>query len=166
MRELDWLTFVNYLLPDHAAGVNNGVADRKLKAELVDERMHRLTLGKESRSMTDLREVDAQLDPLRQPQTLQSAGKARRLEATISEWNEGFFKPRGVQISNDVADIENTAEGEATPMPGSWIPWEHELNGEPGPSSNANARKGFFSGFMQAGPQGFKMGPIVAGSYA
>ncbi|KAK0116688.1 hypothetical protein ONS96_012540 [Cadophora gregata f. sp. sojae] len=160
--ELDWLTFVNYLLPDHAADVNNDVADRKLKAELVDERMKRLTLGKESRSMTDLREVDAQLDPLRQAQTLQNTDTSRRLEATISEWNEGFFKPRGIQISNDAVDTENVAEGEATPMPGSWIPWEHEMNGEPGPSSNTNARKGFFSGFMQAGPQGFKMGPIVA----
>ncbi|KAH9223703.1 hypothetical protein DL95DRAFT_517795 [Leptodontidium sp. 2 PMI_412] len=162
VTELDWLTFVNYLLPDHAAGVNNDVADRKLKAELVDERMHRLTLGKESRSMTDLREVDAQLDPLRQSQTLPSADTSRRLEATISEWNEGFFKPRGVQISNIGVDDEPAADGEATPMPGSWIPWEHEMNGETGPSGNQNSRKGFFSGFMQAGPQGFKMGPIVA----
>ncbi|KAH7407853.1 hypothetical protein BKA64DRAFT_432798 [Cadophora sp. MPI-SDFR-AT-0126] len=160
--ELDWLTFVNYLLPNHAAGVNNDVADRKIKAELVDERMHRLTLGKESRSMTDLREVDAQLDPLRQSQTLPSSDTARRLEATISEWNEGFFKPRGIQISNRVIEIESLTEGEATPMPGSWIPWEHEMNGDLGPSSNTNARRGFFSGFMQAGPQGFKMGPIVA----
>jgi hypothetical protein len=164
VSELDWLTFVNYLLPDHAAGVNNDVADRKLKAELVDERMHRLTLGKESRSMTDLREVDAQLDPLRQSQTLPSADTSRRLETTISEWNNGFFKPRGVQISNVAMENEVAADGEATPMPGSWIPWEHEMNGEAGPSSNPNARKGFFSGFMQAGPQGFKMGPIVAGA--
>lgn len=164
VSDLDWLTFVNYLLPDHAAGVNNEVADRKLKAELVDERMHRLTLGKESRSMTDLREVDAQLDPLRQTQTIPSADTSRRLEATILEWNEGFFEPRGIQISNTGVDREVAADGVATPMPGSWIPWEHEMNGEAGPSNNPNARKGFFSGFMQAGPQGFKMGPIVAGA--
>ncbi|KAL2073715.1 hypothetical protein VTL71DRAFT_11041 [Oculimacula yallundae] len=161
VNELDWLTFVNYLLPDHTAGVNNDVADRKLRAELVDERMHRLTLGKESRSMTDLREVEAQLDPLRQPQTVPSADISRRVEATISEWNEGFFMPRGLQILNTGVEAEESpADGEATPLPGSWIPWEHEMNGEAGPSSNS--RKGFFSGFMQAGPQGFKMGPIVA----
>lgn len=163
VSEQDWATFVNYLLPDHATAVNNDVADRKLKAELIDERMHRLTLGKESRSMTDLREVDAQLDPLRQSQSVQSA---RRQEATISEWNDGFFNPRGIHISSSNADAEIAVGEEAARMPGSYIPWEHEMNPEPAGSSsgNANARKGFFSGFMQAGPQGFKMGPIVAGA--
>ncbi|CZS98494.1 hypothetical protein WAI453_005768 [Rhynchosporium graminicola] len=162
VSELDWLTFVNYLLPDHAAGVNNDVADRKLKAELVDERMYRLTLGKDSRSMTDLREVEAQLDPLRQPLAHPDADISHRLEATISEWNEGFFIPRGLQISNICLQTEAARDGETTPLPGSWIPWEHEMNGEAGPTSNSYSRKGFFGGIMQAGSQGFKMGPIVA----
>ncbi|KAI6711284.1 hypothetical protein JHW43_006194 [Diplocarpon mali] len=155
----DWATFVNYLLPEHAAAVNNDVADRKLNAELIDGRMHRLTLGKESRSMIDLREVDAQLEPLR---STHNEDSSQRLEATLCEWNDGFFKPRGINVSNSNMVTKVAVVEGAGRMPGSWIPWEHEMNPGGTSSSNPNARKGFFNSFMQAGPQGFKMGPIVA----
>ena len=95
VTEQDWATFVNYILPDHAATANNDVADRKLKAELIDERMHRLTLGPEDRSRTDLTQVDAQLQPLRQEISPISAEWLSRVDAMISEWNAGFFEPRG-----------------------------------------------------------------------
>jgi hypothetical protein len=35
----DWSTFLNYLLPDHITNVNGEIADRKLRAEMIDERM-------------------------------------------------------------------------------------------------------------------------------
>src|SRR5277367_1134049 len=40
----DWETFVNYLIPHHTDASNHDVAERKLKAELIDERMQRLSL--------------------------------------------------------------------------------------------------------------------------
>lgn len=35
MTRQDWATFLNYLLPNHVAAVNNNVADRKFRAEVV-----------------------------------------------------------------------------------------------------------------------------------
>jgi hypothetical protein len=35
----DWSTFLNCLLPDHIVNVNHEIADRKLRAEMIDERM-------------------------------------------------------------------------------------------------------------------------------
>jgi hypothetical protein len=164
ITEQDWKTFINHLLPDHTAGVNNDVADRKLRAELEDDISH-LSLGHDNRSRSDISEAEAQLGPLRSPRIPRAMD---RVEATISEWNDGFFNPRGIQISTIDVDAEIAAgEEERTHMPGSWIPWENENNGEPS-TSNAGARKGsFFGNFLQAGTlrpgtQGFKMGPIVA----
>lgn len=62
LTQQDWATFVNYLLPDYASDANNQVADRKLKAELLDERMQRLTLDEKSGSRTNLSQVSAQLE--------------------------------------------------------------------------------------------------------
>lgn len=162
INEQDWATFVNYLLPNHVSKVNNEIADRKVKAGMIDEPMRRLALGKESRSMADLREADAPLDPLRQP--LPSTDSSRMLEATLSEWNEGFFVPRGIQMAICNADTEVAVGEEAARAPGSWIPWEHEMNPGGLRSNSPSTLKGFFSSFVQAGPQGFKMGPIVAGT--
>lgn len=168
VKQQDWATFVNYLLPDHMAGVNNSVADRKLKAELVDERMHRLTIGHDDRSRLNLSEVDAQLEPLRQEKSMQSSDGSRHIEATISEWNNGFFNPRGVQISTLDVHAEAAAGEDATRMPGTWIPGEDETRQE-GETNNAQGKRpeprpGFFNNFMYADSRGFKMGPLVAGT--
>jgi hypothetical protein len=160
--EQDWATFLNYLLPCHLAEVNNEVADRKLQAELLDESMHKLGLGQEDRS--DTSEVNAQLEHLRQQSSPSIAEKLRMIESTISEWNEGFFRPRGLQITTIYQNSELAAGEETSQMPGSWIPWEED--GQPESSrGNQQSRRGFLglgrNPFMDAGSQGFRMGPIV-----
>jgi hypothetical protein len=89
-RIIQWATFVNYLLPDHAAEANNDVVDRKLQAEVV-EGMHQLGLNPSEPPRCD--EIDAQLLHLRQHLSSNTTDRARTVESTISEWNEGFFRP-------------------------------------------------------------------------
>jgi hypothetical protein len=166
VTEQDWATFINYLIPDHAFGVNNDVAERKLRAELIDARMHSLNLGEEDRSRTNMNEVDAQLNPLRQPQSPGSLDRLNRAQATISEWNEGFFKPRGIQITTIDLDAEIAAGEDGNRMPGSYIPYDHELLPN---SDNRRDQRGLFGRFrsfsgIESNAQGFRMGPIVANS--
>lgn len=159
ITQQDWATFINYLIPDHATGVNNDVADRKLKAEIIDEHMRRLTLGQEDRSRTNLSQVDAQLDPLRQVHSPQSLDRMRRLEETISEWNEGFFMPRGVKIR--LIDSEREPDDGTLRMPGAWIPNEQDPLEGPNPNDRGS-RRGWGFGGVRADSRGFKLGPIVA----
>jgi hypothetical protein len=162
--EQDWATFVNYLLPDHMAEVNNDIADRKLQAELIVENMHQLDLNQADQARTTSSEVNAQLEHLRQQSFSSAAEKLRMVESTIAEWNEGFFKPRGLQITTIDQDAEIATDEETSRMPGSWIPWEGEM--QPDSSrGNMQGRRGFFglsrNPFMEAGSQGFRVGPIV-----
>ncbi|KAK0619246.1 hypothetical protein B0T14DRAFT_203438 [Immersiella caudata] len=94
IRVDDWQSFVNYLLPHHATARNENVIERKLRAE-----------GEGSES------VEAQLGQIR------SEGGLRRgnVDATVREWNEGFFGPRGVVVQ---VRVENQEAGMA--MPGAW----------------------------------------------
>lgn len=91
------------------------------------------------------------------------------LEVTVAEWNEGFFNPRGLQITTMGVNegITEATEVSSTPrVPGAWIPhdhipYDHEILG----ASSAGRKRGFFGGFkgFQGGSQGgFRMGPIVA----
>jgi len=60
-----------------------------------------------------------------------------KLDVTIAEWNEGFFKPRGLQISTidadeevavgQVAEITETSRELAPRVPGAWIPHDREF---------------------------------------
>ncbi|KAH8589442.1 hypothetical protein B0O99DRAFT_636891 [Bisporella sp. PMI_857] len=158
----DWATFVNYLLPDYASGVNNEVADKKLKAELIDERMQRLTLGQHDRSRTDLDQVKAQLEPLRSTSS-QNADWQGNVRATIDMWNEGFFLPRGVKIRLVDSELvpEQEERVESNRMPGAWIPYDHELPGGM-PASARGPKRGWSFGGIRADSRGFKMGPIEA----
>jgi len=160
--EQDWATFLNYLLPGHLAEVNNEVADRKLQAELLDESMHKLGLSQEIRS--DTGEIEAQLGHLRQLSSPSTAERLRMIEFTISEWNEGFFGPRGLQLTTNDQDAEIATGEETNRLPGSWIPCAED--GQPESSrGNTQGRRGFLglgrNPFMDAGSQGFRMGPIV-----
>ena len=159
VSQQDWATFVNYLLPDHAAGVNTGVAHRKLQAELIDERMHRLTLGEADRSMTNLEQVDAQLDPLRNTSPPQTTDRTARVQETLAEWNDGFFMPRGVKIR--LIDSERPKEDETLRIPGAWIPNDNDLPRE-SPTTHRRSSSGWGFGGMRADSRGFRMGPIVA----
>ena len=167
ITQQDWQTFVNYLLPDHIAAVNNDVADRKLQQELMEERMHQLSLGRgDDKSRADISEVDAQLDPLRQPLSSRSTESLSAISATIAEWNEGFFKPRGVQIVTSDPEPQAADDEETSRMPGAWVPYDHEILGG-APRNNSRGRRGLFGSFkgfsgLEAHSGNFRMGPIVA----
>ena len=169
MKPEDWITFVNYLIPEYYSNANNNVADRKLKAELIDERMHRLTLGQNDVSRTDLDQVRAQLEPLRTT-SLRRPAPQNNIDATIDSWNKGFFLPRGVKIrliDSELAVDQNDREvypvekGESSTMPGAWIPYDHELPGGT-PAGSRMPRRGWSFGGARADSRGFKIGPIEA----
>ncbi|GJN67930.1 RING finger domain-containing protein [Purpureocillium lilacinum] len=93
----DWATFVNFLLPDHTTRGNEAVIDRKLRAEgHSDTSSH----------------AEAQLGHVREsgPEAVRRREDA---EATVRQWNDGFFGPRGISIQ--LARLDDPA-----PMPGSW----------------------------------------------
>ncbi|KAH8685991.1 hypothetical protein BGZ60DRAFT_523258 [Tricladium varicosporioides] len=169
VSQQDWATFVNFLLPDHASGVNEAIVDRKLQAEFLDERMDGLNLGPEDKSRSD--QVSAQLESLRHPKSPTIGNNA--IAATVAEWNDNFFQPRGIWIStSDSAPVSANIE-EKPRMPGEWIPYDHELLPEPsttqsGGRNNGPGRRGMFSGLtfpgMDASSRGFRFGPIVADS--
>ena len=149
----DWETFINYLIPHHADVSNHEVADRKLKAELIDERMSRLTLDENARSRTDLQDVDAQLEPLRQSHTEEAGGN--HINSMISLWNEGFFGPRGAFI-----DLVEPKPGEETTraMPGAWTndPADQDPSGQSS-ATPCGSRRGR-GGWIRADDTGFHIG--------
>lgn len=151
----DWLTFLNYLLPDHVLRVNSDSSWRAV-GDTLEDSMQRLDV--------DVKVSSGTISPPR-PQPANDY----RLSRTVAEWNEGFFEPRGLHIAisyihpeiavvqTPKSSLERTARTQGT-----WIPYDHEIIGE---SSSAGRRRGFFGGFkgFQAGsPSGFRIGPIVA----
>jgi hypothetical protein len=152
---VQWATFVNYLLPGHMADANNDVADRKLQAEVV-EGIHNLGLNQGERPRSGVGEVNAQLQHLRQQTSSNTTDKLETAELTISEWNEGFFRPRGIHIISIDHNAEAAVGEESSRNTSSQIPWQEE------PESLRNTRRGFLRNpFIEAGPQGFRMGPII-----
>lgn len=118
VKEEDWQTFLNYLLPNHAAQRNEAVIDRKLRAEGMGADDARSALSKKSeKSATDadveeMTPVEAQLDQIRTPDLQQR----QTIEDTVREWNDGFFGPRGMAIEVD----ENARASENHRIPGAW----------------------------------------------
>ncbi|TLD31128.1 hypothetical protein PspLS_02981 [Pyricularia sp. CBS 133598] len=93
----DWHTFVNFLLPDHAARTNEAVVDRKLRAEGGGGSVG---CSGSSSSSNRTAQAEAQLEQIFTPGTSVCDSGVRRdeTERTVREWNEGFFAPRGVAI--------------------------------------------------------------------
>jgi hypothetical protein len=117
--------------------------------------MHKLGLNQGGRSRSDASEVNAQLQHLRQQTSSNTTEKLRAAELTISEWNEGFFRPRGIHITSIDQNAETAAGVESSRKTSSRIPWQE-------PKSSRNSRRGFLRNpFIEAGPQGFRMGPII-----
>ena len=101
----DWATFVNFLLPDHTTRGNEAVIERKLRSE-----------GRSDASSTSGRsQAEAQLEQIRDGQVGTGAMRSREeVEATIRQWNDGFFGPRGINVM---------LGPETGPrMPGAWDP--------------------------------------------
>ncbi|KAI0973971.1 hypothetical protein F4678DRAFT_424087 [Xylaria arbuscula] len=85
VSEQDWQTFVNYLIPGHAARTNSHIIDRKLRAE-----------GDAQSSSGNDGVAQAQLTPLKSSPSVSVS--PQNTEAVTREWNQGFFEPRGVTI--------------------------------------------------------------------
>ncbi|TVY73397.1 hypothetical protein LSUE1_G006437, partial [Lachnellula suecica] len=155
----DWQTFVNHLLPDHTVAINNDIADRKLNHQLeMEESMHELSIGGDVKSRANMSEVDAQLDPLRQPLSPRSADYLSSAYSTVAEWNEGFFNPRGLHIIIAETELQAVAaDGEMMRMPGAWISNDHEPHHEtPQGNSGSGGRRGIFGSFRSF--PGFRIG--------
>jgi hypothetical protein len=155
VTEQDWATFVNYLFPDHAASVNGEVADRKLEAEMAA-----LRLGSDGRSRTDLSQLEAQLEPLRNsPQEAEPlCERLKKIDATITDWNTGFFEPRSYQIR--FIEPEITFEDETRTVPGAWIPYDHEILEGTQPDERRGSRGFRFAG-IEANSRGFRLGNLI-----
>ncbi|PNY25960.1 Uncharacterized protein TCAP_04114 [Tolypocladium capitatum] len=99
----DWATFVNFLLPDHTTRGNEAVIDRKMKAEGGGDAAS--TSGGRSHA-------EAQLEHTREAGP-EATRRKEDAEATVRQWNDGFFGPRGISVRLDPAV-------DPARMPGSW----------------------------------------------
>lgn len=88
----DWATFVNFLIPDHDAARNEAILGEKGATEGS-------TAGESEKLGREISEDAAQ--------------RRREVEATVQQWNDGFFRPRGIVVQLDPAD-------EAPKIPGAW----------------------------------------------
>ncbi|WYZ41354.1 hypothetical protein EsH8_V_000249 [Colletotrichum jinshuiense] len=124
ITQQDWATFTNCLIPHHAAARNEAVISRKLQAE--EDAIATAAAESTGSSNKSSSHASAQLDQIRSdPDTDPAAAAAtaaaaavsgRRREdadAVIAQWNDGFFRPRGVvlRLNPDVEDLR---------MPGAW----------------------------------------------
>ncbi|KAK2062208.1 hypothetical protein LY76DRAFT_589704 [Colletotrichum caudatum] len=132
VTQQDWATFTNCLIPHHAVARNEAVINRKLQAEeeaVAAAAASRGGSGDNSpggpRSISSSH-ASAQLDRIRpdpdiDPGAAVAASGPRRedVEAVVAQWNEGFFRPRGlvVLLTPRVEDLH---------LPGAW---DRSLNG-------------------------------------
>ncbi|KHN96551.1 uncharacterized protein MAM_05494 [Metarhizium album ARSEF 1941] len=95
----DWATFVNFLLPDHTTRGNEALIERRLSVE-----------GTNNATLTSGRfRAEAQLEQAREKADATPRSRSE-IEATIQEWNDGFFGPRGMTVRLD----------SGARMPGAW----------------------------------------------
>ncbi|KAI0102018.1 hypothetical protein GGR51DRAFT_300490 [Nemania sp. FL0031] len=102
VSERDWQTFINYLIPGHAARANSHVIARKLR--MTDDAR---SPGRE--------DIEAQLAPLRSSPSVSVS--PQNIDAVVREWNHGFFEPRGVIVRHTSAAgaaMETQAPGNET----------------------------------------------------
>ncbi|KAI0443768.1 hypothetical protein F4803DRAFT_514148 [Xylaria telfairii] len=103
ITEQDWQTFINYLIPEHAARANSHIINRKL----------RVAGGSQPSASDDV--AEAQLAPLKSSEN--EPGHPQNIDAVTREWNHGFFEPRGVTIRQTLPTepAEPAAEETQTP---------------------------------------------------
>ncbi|KAI0885568.1 uncharacterized protein GGS22DRAFT_161242 [Annulohypoxylon maeteangense] len=147
--EEDWQTFLNHLLPDHAARSNSQTIDRKLQAE--DDAQS---------SKTERSIAEAQLGQIKSPSNL-SLQPSHDIDTMVREWNDGFFGPRGVTIQRAPHSSRSASETPAfedppisVPQPQSQ-PREQEQGQEQTPRSKWNPFRPF-----DISNQGVRIGPL------
>ncbi|MBE3048467.1 hypothetical protein IMZ48_39385 [Candidatus Bathyarchaeota archaeon] len=101
VTEQDWRTFVNFLLPGHAARSNEAVVERKLRAASDAG-------SAPGDAKTQLGSITSEDGSQPQP-----APRREDVERTVEEWNAFFFGPRGISI-------RLSPEPGARQMPGAW----------------------------------------------
>lgn len=112
----DWQTFVNHLIPHHAASSSSRTEDRKLRTEGSAEDEH----DDDDRSQTlgrDEAGEETEHEPEKERQWRQNATRA------VAEWNDGFFAPRGITIFLQLSPPSPAAAAAATSdphVPGAW----------------------------------------------
>lgn len=109
VRPEDWQTFVNYLMPHYYAATNEKIVDRKLRAEGLAADNNDDVGPAQSPSRVH---AEAQLNQIRSPVDIDAAQRRQAIEATVREWNDGFFGPRRVTVrvdfplpGNDMNDV-------------------------------------------------------------
>ncbi|KAK1974170.1 hypothetical protein LZ30DRAFT_694534 [Colletotrichum cereale] len=125
VTQQDWATFTNCLIPHHTAAQNEAVINRKLQAEEEAIAAAASHGGSGDNSPGGPRSISsshasAQLERIRpDPDTAPGAAVAasglRRedVEAVVAQWNEGFFRPR-------VVNVLLTPEFGDLRLPGAW----------------------------------------------
>lgn len=109
----DWATFVNFLLPDHDASMNEALLGEKAKTE--------------DGSSTGGKSEHAPFDP---DEVMQRRAEA---EAMVRQWNDGFFGPRGVTVRLEQVDHST--------MPGAWNVDFDGQSGTEGPEGLSTQRE-------------------------
>ncbi|KAJ4157501.1 hypothetical protein NW754_009145 [Fusarium falciforme] len=125
----DWATFVNYLLPDHASVTNEAILGEKGKG--IDE-------GSDIKSEKQIADPN---DVIR---------KRAEVEATVQQWNDGFFAPRNVRVQLQAEEQPHMPGGWDTAFDGPSAPAEAGPSSqrEAGPSNQAGPRPAWGNGWM------------------
>ncbi|KAI0875426.1 hypothetical protein GGS24DRAFT_455121, partial [Hypoxylon argillaceum] len=84
VSEQDWQTFINYLIPQHAARANSHIVARKLR------------MAEDASSPASGGIVEAQLASLKSSASVSVSPQS--IDGVTRQWNRGFFEPRGVTI--------------------------------------------------------------------
>ncbi|KAI1113909.1 hypothetical protein F5Y14DRAFT_197013 [Nemania sp. NC0429] len=142
VTEQDWQTFINYLIPGHAARANSRIIDRKVRTTGDAQPLF---------ASDDIAGAELAFSKL--------SVSSQNTDAVIREWNRGFFGPRGItinyttiaepatgaQTSRDGAARANTtgaeqaqAQAQSPQQPSSW--WRNPFSF--GDSNNGSLRIG------------------------
>ncbi|KAI0450288.1 hypothetical protein F5B21DRAFT_441413 [Xylaria acuta] len=163
ITEQDWQTFINYLIPEHAARANSHIVDRKLQ------------VAGDSQPSAGDDIAEAQLAPLKSSTNVPVS--PQNVEAVTREWNHGFFEPRGVTIrhappAEPAAEETQTPENEASreasadagqsqsqpQQPGSW--WRQQPGSWWNPFGSVDAN----NGSLRIGPLHIEGDRVALGS--
>ncbi|KXJ90889.1 hypothetical protein Micbo1qcDRAFT_195743 [Microdochium bolleyi] len=182
VTEQDWLTFVNFLIPDHTARSNSSLLSRKEAAAANREGSEpsanngmNSAIAPSSWGNSDL--AEAQLDQIRSTYPEHAIAERNRIaKDTVAEWNAGFFGPRGVTVLLDLSMAfefppTSASNGGIQRMPGSQessrsatTRAQQPAENKPSPSITGQAQSQQQSyGFSRRNPlgQALRFGPVT-----
>ncbi|KAJ2974096.1 hypothetical protein NUW58_g8766 [Xylaria curta] len=141
VTEQDWQTFINYLIPGHAARTNSHIIDRKLR-DAGDAQ----TSG--SNAIAEAQSV-----------SLKSSPSEPKIDTVTREWNRGFFEPRGITIRT-AAPADPAVEDAQTPE--YEVPRENTADAEQSQSQPQQASSWWTNpfGFLDGRNGSLHLGPL------